>query len=121
MRSLLVVGEMALALIALVGAGLFVRSMQNAQKIDLGFESKNLLAMNFDLGTLHYEEGRGQEFYRAVLERVQNSPGVASASVASNAPLGGGFSRTVFPGRPRRNFWLPRHVDRGQRHHPQLF
>jgi predicted permease len=97
LRSLLVVGEMALALIALVGAGLFVRSMQNAQKIDLGFESKNLLAMNFDLGTLHYEEGRGQEFYRAVLERVQNSPGVASASVASNAPLGGGFSRTVFP------------------------
>jgi predicted permease len=97
LRSLLVVGELALALIALVGAGLFLRSMQNAQKIDLGFESKNLLVMNFDLGALHYDEGRGQQFYRAALERVKNSPGVASATIASNAPLGGGFARTVFP------------------------
>ena len=71
--------------------------MQNAQKIDLGFESKNLLAMNFDLGALHYEEGRGQQFYRAAIERITNSPGMASASIASNPPLGGGFARTVFP------------------------
>jgi predicted permease len=97
LRSLLVIGEMALALIALVGAGLFLRSMQNAQKIDLGFESKNLLTMNFDLGALHYEEGRGEQFYRAAIERITNSPGIASASIASNAPLGGGFARTVFP------------------------
>jgi predicted permease len=97
LRSLLVIGEMALALIALVGAGLFLRSMQNAQKTELGFESKNLLAMNFDLGALHYEEGRGQQFYRAAIEKVKNSLGVASASVASNGPLAGGFARTVFP------------------------
>jgi putative ABC transport system permease protein len=97
LRSLLVVGEMALALITLVGAGLFLHSMQNAQKTDLGFESKNLLAMNFDLAALHYEEGRGQQFYRAAVEKVKSSPGVASASIASNFPLGGGFLRTVFP------------------------
>jgi len=41
-RSLLVVTEIALALVALVGAGLFIRSMQNAQRVDPGFESKNL-------------------------------------------------------------------------------
>ena len=75
--------------------------MQNAQKTELGFESKNLLAMNFDLGALQYEEGRGQQFYRAAIEKVKNSPGVASVSIASNAPIGGGFSRTVFPGRTR--------------------
>jgi predicted permease len=97
LRSLLVVGEMALALITLVGAGLFLHSMQNAQKTDLGFESKNLLAMNFDLGALHYEEGRGQQFYRAAIEKMKNSPGVASVSIASNQPIGGGFERTVFP------------------------
>ena len=97
LRSLLVIGEMALALIALVGAGLFLRSMQNAQKTELGFESKNLLAMNFDLGALHYEEGRGQQFCRAAIEKVKNSPGVASVTIASNAPIGGGFLRTVFP------------------------
>jgi predicted permease len=97
LRSLLVVGEMALALITLVGAGLFLHSMQNAQKTELGFESKNLLTMNFDLGALHYDEGRGQQFYRAAIEKVKNSPGVASVSIASNAPIGGGLLRTVFP------------------------
>jgi predicted permease len=97
LRSLLVIGEMALALITLVGAGLFLHSLQNAQKTELGFESKDLLTMNFDLGALHYEEGRGQQFYRAAIEMVKNSPGVASVSIASNQPIGGGFSRTVFP------------------------
>lgn len=97
LRSLLVIGEMALALITLVGAGLFLHSMQNAQKTDLGFESKNLLTMTFDLGALHYEEGRGEQFYRAAIEKVKNSPGVASVSIASNPPIGGGFLRTVFP------------------------
>jgi macrolide transport system ATP-binding/permease protein len=97
LRSMLVVGEMALALIALVGAGLFLRSIQNAQQINLGFESKNLLSLNVDLAALHYEEDRGEQFYRSAIERVQNSPGVASVSVAANSPIGGGFSRTVFP------------------------
>jgi predicted permease len=97
LRSLLVICELALALITLVGAGLFLHSMQNAQKTEVGFESKNLLTMNFDLGALHYEEGRGQQFYRAAVERVKNSPGVAAVSVASNPPIGGGFARTVFP------------------------
>jgi putative ABC transport system permease protein len=97
LRSMLVVGEMALALIALVGAGLFLRSIQNAQQINLGFESKNLLSLNVDLGALHYEEDRGEQFYRSAIERVQNAPGVASVSVAANAPIGGGFSRTIFP------------------------
>jgi predicted permease len=71
--------------------------MQNAQKTDLGFESKNLLTMNFDLGALHYEDGRGQQFYRAAIEKLKSSPGVASVSIASNPPIGGGFARTVFP------------------------
>ena len=96
-RSLLVVAEIALALVALVGAGLFVRSMQNAQRVDVGFESKNLFVFAFDLGALHYDEGRGQQFYRAAIERAEASPGVASATIASNFPLGGGLQRTVFP------------------------
>jgi putative ABC transport system permease protein len=96
-RSLLVVTEIALALVALVGAGLFVRSMQAAQGIDMGFESKNLFVMAFDLGALHYDEGRGQQFFRLVIERAKASPGVESATLASNLPFGGGFARTVFP------------------------
>ena len=96
-RSLLVVTEIALALVALVGAGLFVRSMQNAQQLDPGFESRNLFVFAFDLGALHYDEARGQQFFRAAIERAEASPGVASATIASNFPLGGGLARTVFP------------------------
>ncbi|HYA62774.1 MAG TPA: ABC transporter permease [Candidatus Sulfotelmatobacter sp.] len=97
LRSLLVVSEIALALVALIGAGLFIRSMQNAQRIDLGFESEKLFMMAFDLGALHYEEGQGQQFYRAAVERAKATPGVEAATVASNFPLGGGLERTVFP------------------------
>jgi predicted permease len=96
-RSLLVVVETALALVALIGAGLFIRSQRNAQKIDPGFESERLFMMAADLGALHYTEGQAQQFYRSVVERASSAPGVQSATIAANFPLGGGFSRTVFP------------------------
>jgi len=98
-RSILVITEIALALVALVGAGLFIRSMQNAQRIDPGFESTNLFMFNFDLGALHYDEGHGQQFFRAAIERANAAPGVESATIADAPPLVGaaGFSRTIFP------------------------
>jgi putative ABC transport system permease protein len=97
LRSLLVVSEIALAMIALIGAGLFIRSMENAQRMSLGFESRKLFTMNVDLGALHYTEGRGQQFFREAAERAKSAPGVADATVSSNAPIGGGWGRTVFP------------------------
>jgi predicted permease len=96
-RSMLVVTEIALALVALVGAGLFIRSMENAQRIDPGFESSRLFLFNFDLGALHYDEGRGQQFFRAAIERAQSAPGVESATITDAPPLIGGFARTIFP------------------------
>jgi len=96
-RSALVVTEIALALVALVGAGLFVRSMQKAQRIDPGFESKNLFVFAFDLGALHYDDAHAQQFFRAAIERAEASPGVAAATIASDLPLGGGLGRTTFP------------------------
>jgi predicted permease len=97
LRGLLVVTEIALALVAMIGAGLFIRSMQNAQRVDPGFESKNLFTMTVDLGALHYNEGRGQEFYREAIERASGVPGVAAATVGSAFPLSGGFARTIYP------------------------
>ncbi|HEX8879477.1 MAG TPA: ABC transporter permease [Candidatus Acidoferrum sp.] len=97
LRGLLVVSEIALSLVALIGAGLFIRSMRDAQKMDPGFESKNLFMLAFDLGALHYDEGRGQQFLRSAIERANSTPGAKAAAVASNFPLGGGFARTVFP------------------------
>ena len=95
-RSALVVSEVALALVALIGAGLFIRSMQAVQKTDPGFESTNLFTFNFDLTSRHYAPDRVRQFFRTVLERTLETPGVKSAAVATNAPLGGGVLLTTF-------------------------
>jgi len=96
LRGLLVISEIALALVALVGSGLFLRSMQNAQQFNPGFESQNLLQMNFDLGALRYDADHGQQFFRDAIERAKTVPGVVNASVSSNGVFGGGLAGTIF-------------------------
>jgi len=96
MRSLLVISEIALALVALVGSGLFLRSMQNAQQFNPGFESKNLFQLFFDLGALRYDADHGQQFFRDAIDRAKSIPGVAAAAVSSNGIFGGGLAGTVF-------------------------
>jgi predicted permease len=97
LRNLLVASQIALSLMALVGAGLFVRSLQNAQRIDPGFDADHLATLSFDLGAQGYTEERGRQFQQRVLERAASIPGVQAASVASTIPLfQGGFARTVF-------------------------
>ena len=97
LRSSLVVSEIALALVALIGAGLFLRSMRNAQRIDPGFESQRLFTFGFDLGSQRYAPGRGQQFFQDAIERARTVPGAEAAAVASNAPLGGSILLTVYP------------------------
>jgi len=96
LRSLLVIWEISMALVALVGSGLFLRSMQNAQRFNPGFESQNLLQMNFDLGALRYDANHGQQFFRNAIERAKTVPGVMSVSVSSNGVFGGGLAGTIF-------------------------
>ncbi len=96
-RNALIVVEVALSMIALIGSGLFLSSLHNAQQIDPGFETKNLLVMSFDLGAQNYTEAQGREFYRRLMERLRAIPRVRDASVAATGPLAGGFARTVFP------------------------
>ncbi len=96
LRGLLVISEIALALVALVGSGLFLRSMQNAQQYNPGFESQNLFQMNFDLGALRYDADHGQQFFRDLILRAKNVPGVAGASVSANGVFGGGIAGTIF-------------------------
>jgi predicted permease len=95
-RSLLVVSEIALTLVALCSAGLFLRSMNNAQSTNFGFESKNLFVFLFDLGSQHYEDQRGQQFFRDAIQRALTVPGVQAAAVATNFPMNAGFQGTVF-------------------------
>ena len=97
MRNVLVSAQVALSLVALVGAGLFLRSLQHAQQISPGFDSEHLAVLSFDLGAQGYTEERGRQFQQRVLERAASVPGVQAASVASTVPLfAGGFARTVF-------------------------
>ncbi len=96
LRGLLVISEIALALVALVGSGLFLRSMQNAQQFNPGFDSQNLLQMNFDLGALRYDADHGQQFFRDAIEHAKTVPGVVGASVSSNGVFGGGLLATIF-------------------------
>ncbi|MGD0693447.1 MAG: ABC transporter permease [Terriglobia bacterium] len=95
-RHALVISEVALALVTLVGAGLFLRSLAYAQGLDPGFESKKLFVMGIDLGSLHYDQDRGAQYFRDAIEKATSSPGVQSVAVSSNFPLGGGLARTIF-------------------------
>jgi predicted permease len=95
-RDVLVVGQVALSLVALVGAGLFLRSLEATRKTDPGFETKNLLSVAFDLGLQGYNQEKGEAFLRQVRERVSTLPGVAAVSHASAGPLAGSVLRSVF-------------------------
>jgi predicted permease len=95
-RDFLVVGQVALSLVALVGAGLFMRSLEATRRADAGFETKNLLSVTFDLGLQGYGQAKGESFFRQVRERVGTLPGVAAVSHAAAGPLAGSVLRSVF-------------------------
>jgi len=97
MRQLLVVAQVALSLIALIAAGLFLRELRHAQQIDTGFETKGVLVMNFNLLREGYTPERGQVFYDQIVEKAAALPGVRGAAIAQVPPLAGGFARSVFP------------------------
>jgi predicted permease len=89
LRSSLVVSQVALSLAVLVSAGVLIRSALRQLDIELGFEPRNVVLLSVDLGLAGYDELRGGAFYRGVLERIDDLPGVSSASAASSVPLGG--------------------------------
>jgi len=87
LRSVLVVAQIAISLVVLIAAGLVVRTLQQLQTMNPGFEPQNALTMSFDLSLQGYDRARGQQFYRQVVERVRTVPGVKSAAVSSYIPL----------------------------------
>jgi len=87
LRSVLVVAQISISLVVLIAAGLVVRTLQQLQGMNPGFETQNGLTMSFDLGLQGYDDARGQQFYRQLIERVQSLPGVESAAVANYIPL----------------------------------
>lgn len=87
-RNVLVVAQAAGSLVVLIMAGLFLRSLEQAQKMNLGFKPEHAFNFTMDVSELGYDEQRGANFYRDVRERVRNLPGVTSASFAYSVPLG---------------------------------
>ena len=87
LRNALVVGQLALSLIALVAAALFVRSIQRAYAIDPGFDASKVAVLTMTPGQARYERPRAEQFYRDVRQRLTSVGGVESVSLASNMPL----------------------------------
>jgi predicted permease len=87
LTSGLVVAQIALSLLLLTCAGLFVRSLSKAQEADPGFDSSHMLLVTFDLHPMGYTDKTGTEFQRQVIARVKQLPGVESAVLADFSPL----------------------------------
>lgn len=102
-RSVLVLLQVALALVSLIGAGLLLRSLQATLDIDLGFDSERLAVLSVVPGQQGYEEPQAREYYRRLLERGTSVPGATSAALSENRLLRGATLRhQVFvPGREK--------------------
>ncbi len=86
-RHVLLTGQVALSLMALVTAGLFLRSIQRAYAVDPGFERQHLGIMMLNPGQAGYDRPHVEQLYRTVKDRIGALPEVASVSWASNLPL----------------------------------
>ena len=88
LRHGLVVAQVAGSLIVLVAAGLFTRSLTNAESIDLGYDPHNVLNLSLEPKLQGYDQPRAEAFFRELLSRAKALPGVESASLAFSIPLG---------------------------------
>jgi putative ABC transport system permease protein len=101
-RGILVVSELAIAVILLVGAGLLIQSLWRLRQVNPGFQSANLLTFVVGVPEVRYPSEKQAQFYRDLVTRVQSLPGVTSASSVIPLPLSGDAFRISFEteGRP---------------------
>jgi putative ABC transport system permease protein len=103
MRSILVVSEMALALILVIGAALLIRTFRNLQAVDPGFDTHNVLTMAMSINADRFQKTAGvAQVVRDGTERLAALPGVTSAAASCCLPLQGGFGMSFdIVGRPK--------------------
>src|SRR5689334_399503 len=95
LRSVLVVSEIAFALVLLMSAGLLIRTVSQLLKVDPGFDYAHSLKMDLGLPSLRYNNTQKRvDFYRELTNRVQSLPGVVNAGVITPLPVAGGFDST---------------------------
>jgi putative ABC transport system permease protein len=96
-RQLLVVGDLALALVLLTGAGLMLRSVQGLMDADPGFKADGVLTAQFSLvGTAYAEDSAVLAFQNRVLEKANALPGVTAAALAGQVPMGNDYDTWGF-------------------------
>ncbi|HKP86354.1 MAG TPA: ABC transporter permease [Blastocatellia bacterium] len=97
LRNLFVIGQVGISLVLLISAGLFLRSLRNAQSINPGFNPENVLVVPLNINLLKYTRQQGKAFYQQVVEKVEAIPGAQSATLARVVQLsGGGRTMNVF-------------------------
>ena len=91
LRDSLAAGEVALAAVLLIGAGLLMQSLANLQRVQLGFDSEKLITFQLAPPVPQYPlADKGPQFYHSLIENLQSIPGVKSAAVCSGIPFGAG-------------------------------
>jgi putative ABC transport system permease protein len=88
LSSGLAVAQVALSLLLLISAGLFIRAFWNAQRFDPGFNPDHVLTASYDLFSAGYTRAKGREFNRQLLAKLEALPEVQSVSLADWMPLG---------------------------------
>ena len=88
-RSLLVISQLALAIVVLIGAGLCIRSLRNLLAIDPGYQAETLMAIPLDLDEKKYDEARGRVFQQQLYTRLAALPGVEGVSYGLVMPFSG--------------------------------
>jgi putative ABC transport system permease protein len=87
LRSVLVALQVAGSFVLLIVAGLFARSLANAERLDLGFDPTRVITFNLDPRHLGYDPAHGGQFFGEVLRRVRTLPGIESASLGCCGPM----------------------------------
>jgi Acidobacterial duplicated orphan permease len=96
LRSALMVVQVALAVVLLSGAGLFVHSLRNVQSIDPGFDVDHMLRVSIDLKTAGYSDTARAELYSRAVDALRETPGVRGAAITTMTPLSGSMYITGF-------------------------
>ncbi|HYL09107.1 MAG TPA: ABC transporter permease [Candidatus Acidoferrales bacterium] len=100
LRNALVAAQVAGCVVLLVGAGLLVRGLQRAEKLDPGFATKNVVIVSFDLEQKGYDEPRAAAFLREAHDRLATLPGVQGVALSGVLPtVTGCLSGVTIPGR----------------------
>ena len=109
LRRVLVVSQVALCMVLLIGALLFVGSLRNLMTVDAGFRQDGLLIAAVDISRLNYPAARRAPFYREVLDRLRTTPGVERAAMVNIVPISGsGWNDSIeIPGEGTKDRMVP--------------